>query len=87
MKLLVILSLSLFLTACETLPVKQEFPKVPEVYMSPAPELKEIPANSSADIVFDVVIENYGLYHSVANQLTKWQEWYREQKKIFEKSK
>jgi hypothetical protein len=33
------------------------------------------------------VIENYGTYHEVVNRLKGWQEWYKEQKLIFESVK
>ena len=33
------------------------------------------------------VIENYGTYHEVVNRLKGWQEWYKEQKQIFESVK
>lgn len=31
------------------------------------------------------VTENYGIYHEVVEQTKAWQEWYTEQKKLFEK--
>jgi len=33
------------------------------------------------------VIENYGTYYEVVNKLKGWQEWYKEQKQIFESVK
>ena len=33
------------------------------------------------------VIENYGTYHEVVNRLKGWQDWYKEQKLIFESVK
>ena len=37
-----------------------------------------------ASRLLDRVIENYGACHENAEKLKAWQEWYREQKKIFE---
>jgi hypothetical protein len=75
------------LVGCVTVPVAQNFPKASDTLMLPPPALKEIPAGSSASQVFDVVIENYGTYNETANQLRGWQQWYVDQKKIFESSK
>jgi hypothetical protein len=87
MKRLLILICTIGLFGCTTVPVIQTFPKANDALMKPAPELKEVPNSSSASEIFGVVIENYGTYHEVANQLTSWQKWYSEQKKIFESVK
>lgn len=82
MKLLIIIA-TVFLTAC-TVPVTQKFPNAPATLMTAPPELKEVPAGSSSSVVFETVIENYGTYYEIANRLRGWQQWYTEQKKIFE---
>ena len=87
MKKLLITLYILVLFGCTTVPVVQTFPKANDALMKPVPELKEIPYASSASEIFDVVIENYGTYHEVADQLSSWQKWYTEQKKIFESVK
>lgn len=84
MKKVITVCLSALLVGCVTVPVTQNFPKVPESLQVPPPDLKEVPANSSASEVFDIVIENYGTYNEIANKLRGWQQWYVEQKKIFE---
>lgn len=81
--LLIAISCTLML-GCVAVPVTQNFPKAPEALQQPVPELKEIPQDASAVEVIDTVIENYGTYHEVANLLRGWQQWYVEQKKIFE---
>lgn len=83
MKLLLALPCVL-LVGCVTVPVTQNFPKVPEALQAPAPELKTVPQGAAAADVVGVVIDNYGTYHEVVNQLQGWQQWYVEQKKIFE---
>lgn len=85
MKLLIIIS-TVFLTAC-TVPVAQKFPSAPATLMITPTELKEVPPGSSSSTVFETVIENYGTYYEIANRLKGWQQWYTEQKKIFERTK
>lgn len=82
MKRLIIIS-TLLLTAC-TVPVTQRFPTVPATLMTAPSELKEVPADSTSSVVFETVIENYGTYYEIVNRLKGWQQWYIEQKKIFE---
>ena len=45
------------------------------------------PSGIEASRLLDRVIENYGACHENAEKLKAWQEWYREQKKIFESIK
>ena len=85
MKTLLIM-LSLLLTAC-TVPVTQRFPTAPATLMTAPTDLREVPAGASSSVVFETVIENYGTYYEVANRLRGWQQWYAEQKKIFETAK
>ena len=42
------------------------------------------PSGIEASRLLDRVVENYGACHENAEKLRMWQEWYREQKKIFE---
>ena len=42
------------------------------------------PSGIEASRLLDRVIENYGACHENAEKLRAWQEWYSEQKKIFE---
>lgn len=77
----------LLLSGCQLFPVKQDFPEVPKELMEPPAELLEIPNNSSADKVFDTVIDNYGLYHQLSDKYLKWQLWYENQKKIYNQTK
>lgn len=84
MKLLVILSVAL-LTGCGSLyPVKQEFPVAPETLLQKCPDLMVIDdgKNSMRDML-KVVIQNYATYYQCAEKSAGWQEWYKEQKKIF----
>ena len=75
------------LVGCQTVPVTQNFPNASDTLMTPPATLKEIPAGASASVIFDTVVENYGTYNQVAEQLRGWQQWYVEQKKIFNGAK
>jgi hypothetical protein len=72
------------LVGCVSVPVTQKFPKANDSLQTPPPKLKEIPDGAVASVIFDTVVENYGTYHEVATQLKGWQQWYVEQKKIFD---
>lgn len=45
------------------------------------------PSGIEASRLLDRVVENYGSCHENAEKLRMWQEWYKEQKKIFESVK
>ena len=45
------------------------------------------PSGVEASRLLDRVVENYGSCHENAEKLKLWQEWYKEQKKIFESVK
>lgn len=45
------------------------------------------PSEVKASQLLDRVVENYGACHENAAKLEAWQEWYKEQKKIFESVK
>lgn len=45
------------------------------------------PSGVEASRLLDTVVENYGACHENAEKLRAWQEWYTEQKKIFESVK
>ena len=77
----------MLLVGCVSVPVERTWPKSPESLQAPVPELKEVQPNANASEVIDVVIENYGSYHELASRLRGWQQWYVDQKKIFESAK
>ena len=87
MKRLFVIAPFLMLVGCVTVPVTQTFPKAPDTLMETPQDLKEVPAGAAADQVFEVVIENYGTYYEVSNKLKGWQQWYIDQKKIFDSVK
>ena len=44
-------------------------------------------SNVKASELLRAVTENYGTYYQIREQLLGWQEWYNEQKKIYESVK
>jgi hypothetical protein len=42
------------------------------------------PSGVEAHRLLETVVENYGACHENAAKLKAWQDWYREQKSIFE---
>lgn len=78
--------LVLFISGCSTfLPVERNFPDpVPELTKK-CPDLKKVDESTTSIIdLLKVVVENYKLYYACANKVEGWQEWYKEQKQIFE---
>lgn len=80
-----IVALALLLSACGSLyPVKQEFPVAPQVLLERCPDLMTIDdgKNSLRDML-KVVIQNYATYYQCAEKTQGWQDWYQDQKKIY----
>jgi hypothetical protein len=82
-----LLILTLFLTGCQTVPVKQTFPELPESLKMQCPDLNQA-AENTTDIteLLRVVVSNYQLYYACKNKNLGWAEWYEKQKKIFDKA-
>jgi len=87
MKLLLIIPL-LLLTACSSIPIKREFPKLPPSLEQRCVALDEVPPSTKklSDIL-TVVTNNYTLYHECQIKVDTWLEWYSTQKKIFDSVK
>ena len=89
-KTLLILSV-LFLTlqGCSTtVPLIMKFPEAPPSLMRQPPPL--IPLSQSDKDLSDMLVnanENYGRYYELREKYLAWQEWYREQKEIYEEVK
>jgi hypothetical protein len=83
------LILSLFLVGCSTtVPVKPTFPKAAPELMKKCEALKKIEGDKVAITeMLKVVIHNYSLYYECSTKVEGWQEWYNEQKKIYENAK
>ena len=84
-----IIALALLLAGCSTpVPVRQQFPVAPAALLERCPDLLTIDdgKNSMRDML-KVVIQNYSLYYQCAEKTHGWQDWYGEQKRIFESVK
>jgi hypothetical protein len=84
-----IVAVAVLLAGCTTVvPVKQQFPVAPAVLLERCPDLMLIDdgKNSLRDML-KVVIQNYSLYYQCAEKTHGWQDWYGEQKRIFESVK
>jgi hypothetical protein len=85
----IILSLVVFLSACSTpVPVKQKFPEVPKALVERCESLKKIEGDRVAITeMLKVVVQNYGMYYECAAKVDGWNDWYLEQKRIYESIK
>ena len=84
----IVLSLALVLAACSTTPVKQKFPEVPKALIERCESLKKIEGDSVAITeMLKVVVQNYSMYYECAAKVDGWNDWYLEQKRIYESVK
>jgi hypothetical protein len=84
----IVLSLALVLAACSTAPVKQKFPEVPKALIERCESLKKIEGDSVAITeMLKVVVQNYSMYYECAAKVDGWNDWYLEQKRIYESVK
>lgn len=79
----------LMLTACSTtVPVKQTWPDVPLELMKNCPDLAQLaPTETAITDLLRVVVRNYATYYECSARRDGWQDWYGEQKRIFESVK
>ncbi len=79
--LLVVLALAGCATA---VPVKPKFPEVPQSLTEKCESLKKVEGDKVAITeMLKVIIHNYTLYHECSTKVDGWNEWYTEQKKIY----
>jgi len=85
----IIASLILCLAGCTaTVPVKMNFPQVPEDLTQSCPDLQQVdPATKKLSDVVTVVSKNYEQYQECQVKVDTWVQWYNSQKKIFEEVK
>ena len=83
------LILAVLLSACSTpVPVKQKFPEVPKALVERCESLKKIEGDKVAiNDMLKVIVQNYSLYYECSTKVDGWQDWYNEQKKIFDNVK
>jgi len=83
------LLLILLLAGCSTVvPVKQKFPNATPELMKKCESLKKIEGDKVAITdMLKVIVQNYSLYYECSTKVDGWQDWYNEQKKIFDNVK
>jgi hypothetical protein len=86
MKSVIMLSL-LFLTGCIATPVKRNFPDAPPSLTTACESLTVAPMTNKLSIIISSVTTNYGKYHECSYKVDAWNNWYVEQKKIFDSVK
>jgi hypothetical protein len=73
------------LTGCVGTPVKQKFPVAPPSLIQPCDQLKTVPnGTTQLSQVLGIVVDNYSSYHECKIKVDSWNDWYLQQKKIFE---
>ena len=85
----IVLGLALVLVACSTpVPVSQRFPDVPKSLVERCESLKKVEGDKVAITeMLKVVVQNYGMYYECAAKVDGWNDWYQEQKRIYESVK
>lgn len=73
------------LTACSSVPVKPKWPDSTPTLVEKCQDLKPIEGDKVAITeMLKVIVSNYSLYYECAAKVESWNEWYKEQKKIYE---
>lgn len=74
--------------ASTTVPIAPTFPNATPELMKKCESLKKIEGDSVAITeMLKVVVHNYSLYYECSTKVDGWQDWYNEQKKIYESAK
>lgn len=92
MKKIVPLIFILFLSSCsmfkQPVPIVPNFPEAVPELMKKCEELKKVEGDQVAITeLLKVVVHNYTLYYHCSTKVDGWQEWYNEQRKLFENLK
>ena len=82
----IILASVLVLSGCSILvPVKQKFPDAVPALTEKCEELRKVEGNKVAITdMLKTIVENYSLYYQCSAKVDGWNEWYQQQKKIFD---
>ncbi len=85
MKLLAVI-LAVTLVGCSTVvPVKPKFPDPVKELTEQCKALQKVEGDKVAITdMLKVIISNYALYYECSAKVDGWNEWYNEQKKIYE---
>lgn len=79
----------LLLAGCTTgVPIKPKFPNATPELMKKCEDLKKLEGNKIAITdMLKTVVENYTMYYECSAKVDGWQDWYNEQKKIYDSAK
>ena len=86
MRIVVLALTMIMLAGCATpVAVKRTFPEAPASLMEPADKLTPLPPGKTelSDII-ENANTNAGKYYQLREKFRAWQEWYKEQKQIFD---
>lgn len=86
---LYIFAIALMLSGCSILvPVKRNFPDAVPALTEKCEDLRQIEGNKvTITDMLKTVVENYSLYYQCSNKVDGWNDWYQQQKKIFNEVK
>ena len=88
MKKLLLLVPVFLLAGCLEVPVKRNFPEIPEELKTACPELRIVePGTTQLSKVMEIVVDNYSTYYECRVKVDAFLQWHQEQKKIFEEVK
>jgi hypothetical protein len=80
-----ILLFTIALSGCSTVvPVVAKFPEAPKELLTLCPKLKVADEKPELSELTKTIVTNYSEYHLCANRVEGWNEWYTQQKKLFE---
>lgn len=82
-----LLILPFLLAGCLATPVKRNFPEVPAEIKIACPDLQKVKDDAKLSDVISTVSSNYTQYHECRAKVDAWNEWYKNQKDIFESVK
>jgi hypothetical protein len=82
-----VIILSLLLTGCVATPVARNFPAAPLSLTAACEQLTAAPVTNKLSVLISNVTANYGKYHECSYKVDAWNNWYTEQKKIFDSVK
>lgn len=82
-----LLVLPLLLAGCLATPVKRNFPEVPAELKVACPDLQKVKSDAHLSDIVSTVSSNYTQYHECRAKVDAWNEWYKNQKEVFDSVK